>query len=446
MNHRKIVILTGLITLVVVLLVWIYFPAQAIEIETSEYLSPNWSQQDISTNQIFLPLVFKNYTTPAPLWRFGVSRTRLALSEWDSNELASMRFGWYVDYGVSANPSTPYGMEYIPIVRIKQDKQDEDGNPIYYRDGPFYMEPYTYTFSPDESQIQSLAAIRPGMTWVIGNEMDRIDYPYSTGGVGGQDEMLPELYAEAYHNLRLIILSADPSAKIAFGSMVEFTDLRKKYLDRVWDYYLTKYGEEMPVDIWTIHLYVLSEVKDAGGAEIPPGLSETSGQIYTILDNKDFTKAWAQIVSLRTWMEANGQKDKPLFITEYGVLWPEWVWCGTYPDTSGCPFTPEEVRDSYMYPSFDAFLNQTSLEIGFPDDGYRLVQRWNWFSLDYDLGKCEDYNGKLYFNVDFGGSLFNSGLGPSGCSFPSQGINTLGTYWKQYVQNLPAGSNIPYLP
>jgi hypothetical protein len=199
----------------------------------------------------------------------------------------------------------------------------------------------------------------------------------------------------------------------------------------------------MPVDIWNTHLYVLQEEKVGWGAGIPAGFSETSGAQYTILDDKDFTKAWAQIVSLRTWMKDHGQQNKPLIITEYGVLFPAWV-C----DTSGeCPlFTPEQVRDSMMYPSFDAFLNQTDANIGYPADGNRLVQRWNWFSVDYDDGDCD---GGVFYEY-FGGSLFNSGLGPTypptNCSFPAQGISPLGTYWKQYVENLPGGSTKPYTP
>jgi len=193
----------------------------------------------------------------------------------------------------------------------------------------------------------------------------------------------------------------------------------------------------MPVDIWNTHLYVLPEATGSFGAGIPAGFSEASGAQYSISDDKNFTKAWAQIVSLRTWMKDHGLQNKPLVISEYGVLFPAWVDCPAYPDTTGCPFTPEQVRDSFMYPSFEAFLNRTDANIGYPADGYRMVQRWNWFSVDYDDGNCD--NGE--FLESFAGSLFHSGLGPSSppknCSFPAQGISSLGTYWKQYVQTLP---------
>ncbi len=95
--------------------------------------------------------------------------------------------------------------------------------------------------------------------------------------------------------------------------------------------------------------------------------------IYSLLDNKNFSLTWGQIVALRTWMEAHGQKDKPLIITEYGVLFPAWVLCDTYPVTTGCPFTPEQVRDNYMYPSFDKFLIGQILQ----SDMLRMETGWS---------------------------------------------------------------------
>ena len=376
------------------------------------------------------------YLAPGPLWRFGVARVRRALTAYDSYGIASMRFGWYVDFNVIVESPTPYGMEYVPTVRVKQLKLAPDGAKTECCVSCGYVVPYEYTVSPSISRIKTTATQHPGMTWLLGNEMDNRDTA-SSSACWRQDEMLPELYAQAYHDLYYAIKGADPTAQVAIGGMVGFTDLRRQYLDRVWAEYSRLYGQAMPVDIWNTHLYVLQEATGSFGAGIPAGLSETSGASYTILDNKDFTKAWAQIVSLRTWMKDHGLQNKPFIISEYGVPFPAWVDCPTYPDTTGCPFTPEQVRDSFMVPSFDAFLNRTDVNIGYPADGYRLVQRWAWFSIDYDYGSCD--NGE--FLETFGGSLFQSGRGPStppkNCSFPAQGISSLGTYWKQYVQRLP---------
>jgi len=375
-------------------------------------------------------------STPAPLWRFGVALGRNALSAYDPDDIASMRFGWYVDYHAHADRLSPYGMEYVLMVRVKQLKLD----------GPSkteccvvctYVVPYEFTVSPDIRQIQTTATNHPGRTWLIGNEMDRVDF--DSGHCSRQDEMLPELYAQVYHDLYYAIKAADRIAQVAIGGMSEFTPLRSQYLQRVWDAYYRLYGQAMPVDIWNIHLYVLQEVKGSFGADIPPGFTQTRGEQYAILDNQDFSKAWAQIVSLRTWMKDHGQQDKPLIISEVGVTYPAWVddQCPAYSATTACPLSPEQVRDNFMVPLIDSFLNQTDAAIGYPVDGNRLVQRWNWFSLDYDDGYCD----AGVFYAFYNGNLFHSGLGPANppanCSFPARGLTALGAYWMQYVQKLP---------
>jgi hypothetical protein len=75
------------------------------------------------------------------------------------------------------------------------------------------------------------------------------------------------------------------------------------------------------------------------------------------------------------------------------------------------------------------------MNLGYPADGNRLVQRWNWYSLDDDTCCVSGVPNHPYLN----GNLFYSGL----VSNP-QGIAPLGNYWKQYVQPLPPGSNPPY--
>jgi hypothetical protein len=285
-----------------------------------------------------------------------------------------------------------------------------------------YVDPPTYTFSPEQIQIESMATARPGMIWVIGNEIERIDWPG-----GRQDEITPELYAVAYHDIYNMIKNADPTAQVAIGGVIQATPLRLEYLTKVWDTYSSTYGESMPVDVWNVHAFVLREESGSWGADIPAGSSATSGMLYDVLDNKDFTIVEQHLEDMRTWMKDRGQQDKSLIITEYGVLMPDWVSPGE--------FTPEEVRDSFMYPSFDYFLNQTDTNLGYSSDGYRLVQRWNWYSLDDDSGK---YEGEEYLQ-NFNGNLFYSGL-----SDQPQGLSGLGDIWIQYVQSLPPETSSPY--
>jgi len=419
-----------------------------------------------ASSTIFLPFVSQTYTTtPAPLWRFGIDKLRRALTEYDTQDVAHLRLGWYVDFGISGAPVSALGIkEYMPTVRVKQLKDLGNGTPVSCCiTCTTYLN--SYTISPATSTIQSTAIARPGMTWIIGNEMDRIDWGNTNSANGllwcaSQDEMLPEMYATVYHDIRELILAADPTAKFAIGALVQASPLRIQYLDRMWHAYQTQYATTMPIDVWNIHVYVFNETPcsvdpaNCWGADVPTGFAGAPGYLqYKIRDHKDFTLAWQMIVNLRTWMQQHGQQNKPLITTEYGVLFDHWVWDIANPPVTNPIFTPTAIRDSFMYPSFNAFLNQTSATIGMPADGNRLMQRWAWWSMDYDEGFCEQnpdppYNWAYYQHNS--SNLFGSGLGianpPSGCVPPTKGATAFHSFWTQYVWALPAGAAQPYAP
>jgi hypothetical protein len=186
--------------------------------------------------------------------------------------------------------------------------------------------------------------------------------------------------------------------------------------------YTATYSQTIPVDVWNLHIFILQEVAGDWGAGIPAGLSNTSGMIYTPLQNKDFSIAWSQIVAFRTWLKNQGQQNKPLIITEYGVLLSDWY---------SADFSAVRVWNDFLYPSFSYFSNSTDASIGYPADGNRLVQRWIWYSLDDDsLGTYgQNYNGNLFY---------------SGYQSQPIGLTTLGTYWRNYVSTLPNDSGSHY--
>ncbi len=379
------------------------------------------------TPSVYLPMVVNGFYLPSPLWRFGAAARPGAqgLSNYSASDLNRVRLGWYVDWRINSDAPRPNGIEYVPTVRIKQWKLDGGGE---WTDSPCagcpYVEPYTYTVQPNLTYVRNVVSSDPGMLWLIGNEIDRIDWQTAPGG--GQDEIVPELYAEAYHDLYHLIKNIDPTARIAIGGVVQATPLRLQYLERVWDAYESKYGVSIPVDVWNIHAFVLQEKRGDWGADIPAGITDVDeGMLYSVKDNKDFSIAWEHIRAMRQWMKGHGQQEKPLIITEYGVLMP--------PHYAG--FSYLEVRDSFMYPSFDHFLNQTDCNIGYVADSCRLVQRWNWYSLDDDSGQ---YDGEVYRQY-LNGNLFYSGLGGE-----PQGLSQLGNYWVEYVAPLPDGANKPY--
>jgi hypothetical protein len=232
------------------------------------------------------------------------------------------------------------GMEYVPVVRVKFGR---------------------FRFS--EETIIQVAAANPGRTLIIGNEPD----------VEAQDWATPEQYAAAYHAAYSAITTADPTAKIAAASLSQITPLRLRYLDAVWRAYQAQFGEEMPVDLWTMHAFVLREEAGNWGVGVPPGLdpSINSGLLWEVEDHADLANVEQQVRRMRAWMAAHGQTDKPLWVTEYGLLLP-----------AELGFTPEVAAD-FMRGSFDLFRTLRDEETGYAADDHRLVQRWIWFSTNF---------------------------------------------------------------
>jgi hypothetical protein len=376
--------------------------------------------------EMYLPLIMKFYDDERPLWRFGSAQAYRGIMSYDPDDMKQLRLGWYVDWRTRESPE-PYEMEYAPIVRIKQLKDDGIGNPVDCCVECAYLEPHEYTTTPALLDIAAYAEAHPGKLWILGNEIERVDWANSDDSCGHQDEILPELYATAYHDLYTAIKVFDSTAQVAIGGLIQATPLRLDYLTRVWDAYQDQYQVAMPVDVWNIHAFVLREEAGSWGADIPAGIDAIQGELYTVVENKDFTIAQDHLIAMREWMADRGQQNKPLIITEYGVLMPEWL------DPAELSF--EDVRDDFMVPSFEFFLNYTDASIGYPADGNRLVQRWNWYSLDDDHGWYEDE----IFYQGFNGNLFYSGRFDQ-----PMGLSPLGQYWIDYVYSLPDEYEPPY--
>ena len=121
---------------------------------------------------------------------------------------------------------------------------------------------------PSTADLRDLAARNRGLTWLIGNEPD----------VKWQDNTAPEVYAIAYHRAYEAIKAGDPTAQVAIGGISEVTPLRLEYLDRVWDFYRSLYGEDMPVDVWNMHAFMLPEQRGGWGVNMPPGFDDRAAR------------------------------------------------------------------------------------------------------------------------------------------------------------------------
>jgi hypothetical protein len=263
-------------------------------------------------------------------------------------------FGPILNWNIDPAPPSAPGITFWQMVRVSQDGIRDNWDEI-------------------DQAIQA----NPGSVWVVGNEPD----------VSWQDNVTPVRYALIYHDVYDFIKSRDPDAQIAIAGVAQPTPLRLAYLDIVLNTYQTTFGQPMPVDIWTVHAFTLREEADSWGVGIPPGmaeaevLSETEIRLYQIEDHNDIDIFRQHIFDFRAWMAARGYANRPLAVTEYGILMP-----------ADYGFPPPVVAD-FMTQTFDFFLTAAN-ETGYAADRGQLVQWWFWYSL-YD--RQEYYpTGNLY--------------------------------------------------
>ncbi len=255
-------------------------------------------------------------------------------------------------------------------------------------------------------QIRELASANPGHLWFIGNEPEN---PCRPGWMSSSE------YARMYHVVRELIKEQDPTARVGIGGVVLPSELRRRWLDNVLNSYQGQYGEPMPIDVWNVHNLLLSECpgpcRETDPNPCPPELRCSGGYVprelwcergwrFTPLEQAKFEVFEQLVVEFRTWMKERGFQDKALIITEMGVLaqTPEGGCTGCFPIVD---------INQFMYDTFDYMMNAIDPEIGYPEDGYRLVQRWTWYALNPTL----NFNGYLFGNdgaiTDFGLNFAN---------------------------------------
>ena len=82
-----------------------------------------------------------------------------------------------------------------------------------------------------------------------------------------------------------------------------------------------------------------------------------------------------QVIAMRQWMADHGQKEKPLFLSEYSILYPYVIDGDTcfLQDEFGQCFTPDRVYD-FMTRTFQ-YLNNEAVDpnLGFSLDNNRLI-------------------------------------------------------------------------
>jgi len=283
-------------------------------------------------------------------------------------DVAALGLGWYSNWNYSTKPALG-GLDYVQLVAVKPS-----------------------AYPPDWKALAAAVRENAGALWIIGNEPE---------GVYGQGERTPPEYAQIYHDLYLFIKGVDPQALVAIGGVIEPTPLRLKWLEQVLDAYQAMYAEPMPVEVWNIHVQILQEKRGDWGAAIPAGLSEEHGRLYTPQDNADPNIFRRLVEEFRQWMKEKGFQDKPLIVSEYGVLMP---YCFLV-DEAGCvhdlnaSIAGRKKALGFMSQTLAYLLNASDMSVGYPADGGRLVQQWLWYSLNempYDVNTGLGFSGSLF--------------------------------------------------
>ncbi len=329
-------------------------------------------------------------STQAPSCRFGSN----ILRNIEGSKLPELGTGWYVNFGTTPFSAAPSNIEFVPMIRLKQLKNDD-----------IYLDGYTVTPPLTDAGLGARIDANLGATWIVGNEPDR----GPLDGSSPQDDLQPYMYARAYHDVYEYIKERDATANVATAGLVEVTPGRLQYLDMVSDAYHNAYGMEIQADAWTMHLYTMPEVdindnpvnlasvavgtKPSLGMRLTQGRYESylcddvNNNVYCWADHDNISFFERQIRDIRTWMKTHSQQNKPLLITEYSILYGykahEDGSCEYIQDEFGQCFTPTRVSN-YLHNTFDLINGNGELKdtnIGYPQDDYRLVQQIMWFTL-----------------------------------------------------------------
>lgn len=335
-----------------------------------------------------------NYQTSVDASPYSCRHGLSSLSSFENQWLDYFKAGWTLNFTTAPSGTTnlnAVNSTFTPMVRMKQNRAG---------DGTYLNSYYTI---PSMSVIRETAQNYPGRVWFLGNEPDRVVV---------QDDMKPEMYAVAFHEVSSAIRAEDPTALIAIAGLIQPTPGRLQYLDIVWDTYLSLYGQPMQVDIWNMHGYILAEKMPNGevgparvalgtdpalavwGSDLTPKSCNLSSNpnlhtdnIYCYSEHDSQPILKQHIINMRTWMKEHGQQDKPLVINEFGSLFTFLGYddpinptvCFLQDENGNC-FTQQRVTD-HLEASVNLFETFTDPNLGYPQDDYRMVQQWLWFTL-----------------------------------------------------------------
>jgi len=354
--------------------------------------------------------------------------------------------GWYINFNAVSWGQPIRSASFAPVVRVRQVITAGVRTPDYT-----FNPPLAYSYRDENGVLQeglgALIAKNPGHYWIVGNEVDVNNL--------AQDNTMPDVYARAYHDAYQFIKNADPTAKVAIAGLSMMTPGRLQYLTIVWDTYRTLYGHDMPVDIWNMHLYILEErdpnmpqpqyangkialgtdpalakLTSWGDPQFCPAFgaadiaaNDPRPDVYCKSEHDSVRIFREQVTTMRQWMKDRGQQNKPLIISEFGLLYVyQQDEGGTYfvQDEHGQTFTPQRVA-TFMRETVKFMEETKDPNLGYPADENRLVQQWLWYSIvtqpDWSGGSSNLINYDTYAGLPAGDT---SALTPAGQVFEQE--------------------------
>lgn len=189
----------------------------------------------------------------------------------------------------------------------------------------------------DLESVSSVAQANRGAWWQFGNEPND----------PAQDNISASEYARYYQRFYLTLKRIDPSARITSAGIA---NADWQWADAFRQAYRSQFGRYPPIDGWNIHNYLLNDCTDA-------------------LDVEAFR---SRILLFRAWMSRIGEENKPLFLSEYGVLYGN--------GCCGCPSIPAQGVIRYMQET----SNWLSVS--------HTVTAWAWFAVNTG----NRFNGDLF--------------------------------------------------
>jgi len=186
----------------------------------------------------------------------------------------------------------------------------------------------------DQGAIPSAMRASGSAWWSLGNEPNDPN----------QDNVSPEAYAELYHVFEGWAAQAGQCHILPAG----IANADWNWAESFREAYRQKYGGYPRVDGWNIHNYILEQG----------------------LNSYDLAEFQRRILAFDRWTETIGDGQKPLFLTEFGVLYG-----------NGCCNRPVDPPDKII-----AFMHDT---VGWLADS-NVVTCWAWFASD-----ANPYNGSL---------------------------------------------------